>query len=371
MAPPPAAGDYDSDDLVDYDEGDYGEGEDELSPEDKVAMSQGTADVQKALGDDANKVTAKQIQDALWHYFYDIEKSVSYLKKTYIAPPPKPAPKKAPEGMSTAVSFPAAFSLFGGDTGADQEHSAHYGLAKIPRSFSPTPHHPVLQTLRASCGMDFSDMPWLNIPEHRRTVFVEPLRPRGGLLGGGEGAPKTSKLQALAAARKKKNGETKDQDKTSQTTKAIHKLSISDEHGASKENQKPLPSLAKRQKTSALETTDPSPTLRVSSTETGANNHHDSEMNLDGESATQTTTHTTPSALSDEAPFVSQQAAPTAFAKTLFGSAPEASRTQERDVFAMPYTASSSFFANAFSEPSPDDVVLEAQAKGSNFAKAK
>lgn len=49
----------------------------------------------------------------------------------------------------------------------------------------------------------FADMPWLNIPEERRTVFVAPPQPRGGLLGGSS-TPKLSKLQALAAARKRK-----------------------------------------------------------------------------------------------------------------------------------------------------------------------
>lgn len=55
----------------------------------------------------------------------------------------------------------------------------------------------------------FRDCPWLNVPVHRKTeILVEPLYPRLGLLGGApESGGKMSKLAALAAARKKKEGE--------------------------------------------------------------------------------------------------------------------------------------------------------------------
>jgi elongation factor 1 alpha-like protein len=56
----------------------------------------------------------------------------------------------------------------------------------------------------------FRDCPWLNVPTHRKTdILVEPLYPRLGLLGGApEAGGKVSKLAALAAARKKKEGAT-------------------------------------------------------------------------------------------------------------------------------------------------------------------
>lgn len=56
----------------------------------------------------------------------------------------------------------------------------------------------------------FADAPWLNIPlERQGEILVEPLYPRGGLLGGSsnQGGSKVSKLAALAAARKKKENE--------------------------------------------------------------------------------------------------------------------------------------------------------------------
>ena len=62
---------------------------------------------------------------------------------------------------------------------------------------------------------------------------------------------------------------------------------------------------------------------------------------------------------------------PSTFAQTLFKSAPEESTEYRREMFAMPYTASSVFQASVFSKPSPDDVVLAAQSQGSKFGKVK
>ena len=56
----------------------------------------------------------------------------------------------------------------------------------------------------------FKDSPWLKIPYHRQgEISIESRYTRGGLLGGSSlgGGPKVSKLAALAAARKKKENE--------------------------------------------------------------------------------------------------------------------------------------------------------------------
>lgn len=73
--------------AVDEYEG-YSEEEDELSPEDRELMNKGTADVQAALGVEASRVTVAQIEEALWHYYYDVDKSVAYLISKFINPPP-------------------------------------------------------------------------------------------------------------------------------------------------------------------------------------------------------------------------------------------------------------------------------------------
>ncbi|KAK6706073.1 hypothetical protein SNK05_009945 [Fusarium graminearum] len=318
---------FDTNDIVsEFDGDDYEEeGEDELSPEDRQAMDQGTAEVRAALGTEANKVTTTQIEEALWHYYYDVDKSVTYLIKTFIAPAPKPA-KKTPEGMS--VSFSASRRLLG--TGADHGRlSSGYNFnMKLP----PVDKVP-------ACF--FNDMPWLNIPQERQTHFIEPERPRGGLLGGGEGAPKMSKLQALAAARKKKTEEKKEQEKLE---KGVSKLSVA---GSEKENQSPF---NQRQQI-------PTPASQAQPTQYDMDIDHEEneykkptpahkdEFTLDSFPGVEIVTGPNPSALS----------------RTLFGSAP--ANTQKPDVFAMPYTSSPSFLAQAFAEPSPDDIVFAAQAK--------
>ena len=67
------------DDDDDYDEvGVEGES-DEMSAYDKEQLRLGTIEVRKQLGTEDN-VTDAEIQESLWHYYYDIAKSVTYLK---------------------------------------------------------------------------------------------------------------------------------------------------------------------------------------------------------------------------------------------------------------------------------------------------
>ncbi|CAM1506378.1 Fc.00g060190.m01.CDS01 [Cosmosporella sp. VM-42] len=332
---------FDPNEIVsEFDGEDYGEEDDELSPEDRAAMASGTAEIRRALGTEAGRVTTEQIQEALWHYYYDIDKSVAYLMKTFIAPAPKPTPKKVPEGTSRVVSFTAT-NLYKEGAGAGHERSTFGGkygklTARIPPSWY------------------FDDMPWFSVPKDRQTIFIEPERPRGGLLGGGEGAPKVSKLQALAAARKKKTEEKKLQEKLGQTEKGIHKLSIVDE--LHKENQHP--SLGpKRQKISESTALEP--------------RRRSSHSSLSGDSPKRKEEHD--EALNPAQPEVQAAPpvpapppkAPSAFARVLCGPAPKDRKPhfnpEERLPF--PYTRFSLFNPSAFDEPSPDDIVLAAQAK--------
>lgn len=69
--------DYDEDDFDEYEE-EYDDGG-ELSAEDQEKMRIGTAKVKEALGNDYS-LPDSEIQDALWNYYYDVGKSVSYLK---------------------------------------------------------------------------------------------------------------------------------------------------------------------------------------------------------------------------------------------------------------------------------------------------
>ncbi|KAF5703559.1 elongation factor 1-alpha [Fusarium globosum] len=327
---------FNANDIVsEFDGDDYeDEVEDELSPEDRKAMEEGTAEVRRALGTEANKVTKAQIEEALWHYYYDIDKSVTYLMKTFIAPAPKPA-KKAPEGMS--VFFSASQSLFG--TGADHGRlsNGHTSIMDLPPALGVPAWH-------------FDDMPWMSVPQERQTVFIEPERPRGGLLGGGEGPPKMSKLQALAAARKKKTEEKKELERAG---RGLERLSINE---SQKENQPILGQVRQA----------PEPTLRVKSPP------QEESTEVAAITDNLKDTDSTPKGwlMDEDLPVMMPRAAPSAFARTLFGSAPsKAPRPDE--IFAMPYTSSPIYVAEAFAEPSPDDVVLAAQAKAGKKPVAK
>jgi hypothetical protein len=54
----------------------------ELSEEDQQQMVAGTIAVREALGADVPDVTDREIQEALWHYYYDVGQTVTYILDT-------------------------------------------------------------------------------------------------------------------------------------------------------------------------------------------------------------------------------------------------------------------------------------------------
>lgn len=70
---------YDEDDYDDYDYDNYDEGEEQLTQEDREQLQVGTIQVRESLGP-SFPATDKEIQEALWNYYYDVGKSVTYLK---------------------------------------------------------------------------------------------------------------------------------------------------------------------------------------------------------------------------------------------------------------------------------------------------
>ena len=65
-------------------EDDYGEEEasDAMTDEDREQMRTGTAKVRESLGPTFSSVPTKEIEESLWHYYYDFDKSVTYIKST-------------------------------------------------------------------------------------------------------------------------------------------------------------------------------------------------------------------------------------------------------------------------------------------------
>lgn len=74
--------DYDYDDEYDaYNDGDGAGPSNEtgISEDDKEQLQKGTVEVRRQLGPE-NPSTDEEIQESLWHYYYDIARSVTYLK---------------------------------------------------------------------------------------------------------------------------------------------------------------------------------------------------------------------------------------------------------------------------------------------------
>ncbi len=67
------------DDFDDDKEEDYIQTE-EMTAEDQEQLRVGAIQVRSALGQAFASIADKEIQDTLWHYYYDVAKSVSYLK---------------------------------------------------------------------------------------------------------------------------------------------------------------------------------------------------------------------------------------------------------------------------------------------------
>lgn len=66
---------YDDDDDDDYDD-DY----DSPDPEEQEFLEQCTTDVLNELRGSAVTASREEVQEALWHYYNDVEKSVNYLR---------------------------------------------------------------------------------------------------------------------------------------------------------------------------------------------------------------------------------------------------------------------------------------------------
>lgn len=71
--------DYEVDEEHSYSQSGYAE-EDEVSAEDQEKLRVGTVQVRSGLEQGFAFITDEEIQDTLWHYYYDIPKSVNYLR---------------------------------------------------------------------------------------------------------------------------------------------------------------------------------------------------------------------------------------------------------------------------------------------------
>ncbi|XXG95976.1 hypothetical protein Hte_002253 [Hypoxylon texense] len=315
--------DYEND-LDEYEGNDGFEDEEELSPEDRAQMDAGITQVRAALGTESSKVTTQQIQEALWHYYYDIDKSVTYLTTKFVAP----ASKKKGVGKDETNK-------------ANAQHISFVGF--------------------------FDDMPWLSIPKDRQTVFVEPPRSKGGLLGGASTPGKMSKLQALAAARKKKADDQKSEEieKLHRVTQHLGDLSTAPRQPESaKENVRP-PLLSSGEAVDLIAASSPfvpqgARLEQVKVENEGLQGHSDAAGKQPVNSPAPTASSPP---LSRATP--TETATPSPFALALLRPTNSSAAPSPR-TYPFPYMSVTSSLADAFSAPSPDDVVLKAQSQASS-----
>ncbi|GAB7349235.1 hypothetical protein MBLNU459_g8397t1 [Dothideomycetes sp. NU459] len=339
--------DYDEDELDEYSDNEYAEegGEDELSLEDKEQMRAGTAKVKEALGD-AFPVSDQAIQDALWHYFYDIGKSVSYLKNKSAPQQQQPKKQKQESKFDQAATFAAQTPI---------KSKNDYGGA-FPNVTNPHRH--------ITAADYFKDVPWFNVPPDKSgTILIESLLPPLRLMGGSaQAGGKPSKLAALAAARKKKEAEQK----------------ANVESG----DQKPgVVSLLDRLSTKAQQTTpnqldkqpdQPPAALEQSTRRAFPFRKRKGSSSPPIQRQAEQTPKTEPiEPQSDAAPVQNLRALPSVFATTMCGgsaqrlstaaNAPRSTQDIAPAIFGRDANLANK---NPFAGPSPDDIVVQAQAKG-------
>lgn len=225
---------------------------------------------------------------------------------------------------------------------------------------------------RLSAAEFFADCPWLNVPKFRQgEILVEPLFPRGRLLGGSpsQAHGKPSRLATLAAARRQKENTKPSEGNMNSSVALLDKLGrkgAPSAPGRIASGQNEVPVL--KDVTPLI--TNPArrkyPIQRRASIEEATSESKSSELESP-KLAVETPEK------SDEPPSV-PAALPSAFARTMFGlptapdpnnevsaSPKELSPPSYNQSYTLPYRLMMDTESDAFTGPSPDDVVLKAQ----------
>lgn len=330
--------DYDDDDI--YDDDDYYEEEEAepMSSDDKEQMRISTTSAREALGSAGDNISDVQIQEALWHYYYDVGKSVSYLKNKFAAPAPKqpaqPKKEKATSRFDQAAS--AAVEKAPVPAGKHSHEQYNYTRSAYPVA-SSFPLPPV--TMPSTAQDFFADIPWGNVPAHRLGVItVDEPHFKGGLLGG------SSKLAALAAKRRKEREDAQAASNANGETDAavamLDKLTVKSKDTAAQPEEATRPSRIAKY-TARKRSPSPKPEEPVE------------EMEVEPEAPK-------PAIMVE---FPAQRAPASMFASTLCGPTQRPQPTGLVEVFPVPYSYYKEYQAiRPFDGPSPDDIVRAAQA---------
>lgn len=329
--------DYDDDDL--YDDDYYEEEEAEpMSADDKEQMRISTISAREALGSAGTGISDAQIQEALWHYYYDVGKSVSYLKNKFAAPAPKKEAQPKKEKATSRFDQAATAAVDKAPVPAGKHSYEQYSYAHSTHPATLTfPLPPV--TMPSTAQDFFADVPWGNVPAHRLGVItVDEPHFRGGLLGG------SSKLAALAAKRRKEREEAQAASNANSQTDAavamLDKLTVKSNGGAAATADSDRPSRVAKY-TARKRSPSPKPEAPVEEAE---NEPEAPKPAIEVE-------------------YPAQRASASMFASTLCGpSRPSQSANVPQD-FPVPYSYYKEYQdTKPFDGPSPDDIVRAAQA---------
>lgn len=330
--------DYDEDDIY-SDEDEYGEGQDEYTAEDKDNFASLTPVVRAELDEAGIATTTKEIEDALWHYFWDVGKSVAYLKNARTPQQPKQQDVKKAKTKSkfdeasaqNAANAGESFSFFDCARRRANESYVHGGADKGGQSRGQCGWSATDQVRADPMSMPpvsaadwFKDTPWRNVPAEKLGVLV-PARPEHSvprLLGG------SSKLARLAEERRRKAAAAQQAPQTpaNDSISALDRLSKPKD---TKENARP-PANEEPKKYPIRRRRSPTPPPR----------------------------QPTPPPEEPKEILPDLKSSPTAFGHALASQEQASQRNKNiglQDLFGSGYSLAS------FTGPSPDDTVLQAQ----------
>lgn len=222
----------------------------------------------------------------------------------------------------------------------------------------------------------FRDSPWLNVPMHRKAdILVEPLYPGLGLLGGApEAGGKMSKLAALAAARKKKEGEkTPSPAPTPEADSAQPSRSATPSKGAPLSLSERLARNGKPSKSSdSLQSPSPAKGSRLGSPASPKKPSPEPPKPSTVDEPRPSPPADTPTETKKEEPEVNIMAPPSTFASTIVGDAirpkAEPSHLSSNTLDLIKIYGQDLTEPFDFTGPSPDDVVLNAQSSAKGLA---
>ncbi|KAI6810375.1 elongation factor EF-1 alpha subunit [Hortaea werneckii] len=203
---------YDDDDLYD-EEDDYGEGpQEEYTAEDRDNFATLTPVVRAELEEAGLSVSDSDIQESLWHYYWDVGKSVSYLKN---ARTPRQQQDK---------------------TGGAKKEKSKSKFDQAAEKSAEKAGSPIMPPM--SVADWFRDIPWSDVPSEIQGHLEPslPARPSPKLLGG------STKLAKLAEERRRKAASEAKEAPSPASTSALGSLDrLSKPKEGAKENETPEP----------------------------------------------------------------------------------------------------------------------------------